>query len=63
VMTVPDDLAAALDAEPAARRTFDGLSYSLQRFHVESVTGAKTEETRQRRIAKSVATLRDGRAR
>jgi hypothetical protein len=63
VMTVPDDFAAALDAEPAARRTFDGLSYSLQRFHVDSVTGAKTDETRQRRIAKSVATLREGRSR
>ena len=63
VIAVPDDFAAALDAEPAARRTFDGLSYSLQRFHVESVTGAKSDETRQRRIAKSVATLREGRSR
>jgi hypothetical protein len=63
VMEVPDDLAAALDADPAARRTFDGLSYSLQRYHVEQVTGAKTDETRQRRIAKSVATLREGRPR
>jgi hypothetical protein len=27
------------------------------------VTGAKSDETRQRRIAKSVATLREGRAR
>ena len=63
VMAVPDDFAAALNAEPAARRTFDGLSYSLQRFHVESVTDAKTDETRQRRIAKSVATLREGRSR
>jgi Bacteriocin-protection, YdeI or OmpD-Associated/Domain of unknown function (DUF1905) len=63
VIAVPDDFAAALDADPVARRTFDGLSYSLQRFHVESVTGAKSDETRQRRIAKSVATLREGRAR
>ena len=63
VISVPDDFAAALDAEPAARRTFDGLSYSLQRYHVEHVTGAKTDETRQRRIAKSVAMLREGRAR
>jgi hypothetical protein len=63
VMAVPDDLGAALDAEPLARRTFDGLSYSLQRYHVEQVTGAKTDETRQRRIAKSVATLREGRGR
>jgi hypothetical protein len=63
VISVPGDFAAALDAEPAARRTFHGLSYSLQRFHVESVTGAKTDETRRRRIAKSVATLREGRSR
>jgi antitoxin component of MazEF toxin-antitoxin module len=62
-VSVPDDFAAALDAEPAARRTFDALSYSNRRWHVDSVTGAKTDETRQRRIAKSVDMLREGRAR
>jgi hypothetical protein len=60
---VPADLAAALDAEPAARRTFDGLSYSNQRFWVEPIVGAKSDETRQRRIEKAVSTLRDGRPR
>ena len=60
---VPDDLAAALDAEPAARATFDGLSFSMKRFHVDSVEGAKTQETRERRIAKAVETLRQGKAR
>jgi hypothetical protein len=60
---VPPDLAAALDAEPAARRTFDTLSYSNKSWHVLQVTGAKTEETRQRRIARSVDVLREGRAR
>ena len=62
-VAVPADLAAALDAEPAARRTFDGLSYSNRSWHVLQVTGAKTEETRQRRIAKSVDVLKQGRAR
>jgi hypothetical protein len=62
-VTVPADFAAALDAEPAARRMFDGLSYSNRRWHVESIEGAKSDETRQRRIAKSVGILRDGRAR
>jgi Bacteriocin-protection, YdeI or OmpD-Associated/Domain of unknown function (DUF1905) len=62
-VTVPDDLAAALDAEPTARATFDGLSYSNKSWHVLQVTGAKTDETRQRRIAKSVETLRQGRPR
>ena len=60
---VPPDLAAALDAEPAARSTFDGLSYSNRSWHVLQVTGAKTEETRQRRIARSVETLKQGRPR
>jgi Domain of unknown function (DUF1905)/Bacteriocin-protection, YdeI or OmpD-Associated len=31
VVEVPADLAAALDAAPAARVRFDGLSYSMQR--------------------------------
>jgi hypothetical protein len=60
---VPSDFAAALDAEPAARRTFDALSYSNRSWHVLQVEGAKTDETRQRRIAKSVVTLREGRPR
>jgi hypothetical protein len=36
------------------------LSFSLKQRHVLSVEGAKTPETRQRRIAKSVGTLREG---
>jgi uncharacterized protein YdeI (YjbR/CyaY-like superfamily) len=60
---IPPDLAAALDAEPAARRTFDALSYSNRSWHVLQVTGAKTDETRQRRIAKSVEALKEGRPR
>ena len=60
---MPSDFAAALDAEPAARATFDGLSNSLKRYHVDLVNSAKTEETRQRRIDKSVATLREGKPR
>lgn len=62
-VAVPADFAAALDAEPAARRTFDGLSNSNKSWHVLQVQGAKTDETRQRRIAKSVEVLREGRAR
>jgi hypothetical protein len=62
-VSVPADFAAALDAEPAARRTFDGLSYSNKSWHVLQVEGAKTDETRQRRIARSVDILKQGRAR
>jgi hypothetical protein len=62
-VTVPDDFAAALDAEPNARRTFDALSYSNKSWHVLSIQGAKADDTRRRRIAKSVEMLREGRAR
>ena len=62
-VTVPDDFATALDAAPKARATFDGLSYSNRSWHVLQVTGARTDETRQRRIRKSVDMLREGRAR
>jgi Bacteriocin-protection, YdeI or OmpD-Associated/Domain of unknown function (DUF1905) len=57
-VAVPADFAAALDTEPNARRTFDGLSYSNKSWHVLQVTGAKTDETQQRRIAKSVDLLK-----
>ena len=63
VITVPDDFATALDAEPAARATFESLSYSNKSWHVLQIEGAKTEDTRQRRIAKSVEALREGRVR
>lgn len=58
---VPDDLAAALDAVPAARAWFDALT-SGNRFAVlHRVREAKRPETRARRIAAFVADLAEGR--
>ena len=62
-ISVPDDFAAALDAVPAARRTFDGLSYSNKSWDTLQIAAAKAPETRARRIEKSVATLAEGRIR
>ena len=61
-VVVPEDLGAALDADADARRFFDGLSYSNKRRIVLSIEGAKTAETRERRIGKAVASLHDGKA-
>jgi Bacteriocin-protection, YdeI or OmpD-Associated/Domain of unknown function (DUF1905) len=55
------EFAQALDAEPEARRFFDGLSYSQRRWFAEPIGSAKSEETRQRRIAKALERLREGR--
>ncbi|HEY7589361.1 MAG TPA: YdeI/OmpD-associated family protein [Candidatus Limnocylindrales bacterium] len=62
-VTVPAALAAALDRNPTARRTFDALSYSNKSWHVIQIDGAKTDETRQRRLAKSIEALAAGRPR
>ena len=60
---MPEDLAAALAADEQAGSFFAGLSNSLQRYHVEQVTGAKTPETRSRRIDKALALFREGKKR
>ncbi len=57
-VAVPEDFAAALAADDAAKRSFDGMSYSHKQRWVLSVTDAKTPETRQRRIAKAIEELR-----
>lgn len=61
-VAVPPDFSAALDADPKARRFFDGLSYSNRRRFVLAIEDAKTEETRRRRIKKTVERLHEGRA-
>ena len=60
---MPPDFAAALATEPDAARTFDGLSYSNKSWHTYQIEDAKTEETRRRRIDRSIAALREGRIR
>jgi hypothetical protein len=60
---VPADLVAAMDEQAPARRFFDGLSNSLQRYHVDNINAAKSPETRQRRIEKSVRLFLAGKQR
>jgi len=50
VVAEPSDLAEALDGDPQA--------YGLKRKHVQAINDAKTPQTRQRRIAKLIATVR-----
>lgn len=54
---VPDDLAAALAASPAAQAMFDVLTRSNRVFVLHDVTSAKRPDTRVRRIEKYVAML------
>lgn len=52
---VPEDLAAALDAIPGARETWDKASFTHRREYVEALLGAKKPETRGKRLEKAVA--------
>jgi hypothetical protein len=60
VITPPADLARALKANKEAQATWDKLSYTHRREHVEHLEDAKKPETRQRRLEKAIALLAAG---
>ena len=62
VVTVPPDFSRALTREPAAKRFFEGLNFCNKQRIVIAIEAAKTMETRERRIAKAVSSLREGRS-
>ena len=57
-VALPEDLAAALDANPASRAAFDALAPSRRKEHARSVADAKRPETRARRIEKVLEAVR-----
>ena len=63
--SLPDDLATLLAQKQhaAARKTYDGFPPSAQRDYVEWITEAKTEATRQKRIATTLEWLAEGKRR
>ena len=61
VVDVPPDFAEALAGDVTAKQSFARLSYSHQRRHVLAIEGAKAAATRERRIAKALEMLREGR--
>ena len=60
-VAVPDDLKAALADHPEAAAHFDGLAASHRKEWVRWIEEAKRPETRETRVAKTVAGLREGR--
>jgi uncharacterized protein YdeI (YjbR/CyaY-like superfamily) len=61
-LRVPEYLKAALRKNKKAQATFDGFSYSHKKEYVEWLTGAKQEETRQRRLALAIAWMAEGKS-
>ncbi len=60
VLELPEDFVVALGGDAAAKASFADLSYSNQRRHTLSIEGAKTPETRARRVEKAIEELRSG---
>jgi len=58
---VPEDLAAVLSADSAARATFDTLAPGQRKEWIRWVTEAKKAETRADRVVKTVEALAAGR--
>ena len=57
---MPPELAAALVTEPAAKEFYDGLSYTCRREYAQWIAGAKRQDTKQRRAAKAIGMLLEG---
>jgi uncharacterized protein YdeI (YjbR/CyaY-like superfamily) len=56
-IAVPKDFQEILVRSPRVKAAFDGLSYTKRRVIVEGIVGAKTVETRERRIEKAIREL------
>ena len=60
---VPEALATALAADDKARATFEKLAYTHRKEFARWIEEAKRDETRERRVAKTVEMLRRGETR
>jgi hypothetical protein len=59
VVDVPPELAKALAAEPKAKTAFEGLSNSKKQRYTIPIEQAKTDETRDRNIQKTLDAMRN----
>ncbi|TAK37256.1 MAG: hypothetical protein EPO30_10975 [Lysobacteraceae bacterium] len=62
-LKIPSYFMAALKKDGKAMKTFEEFSYSHRKEYVEWVTEAKTEETRNKRLATTIAWLAEGKSR
>ena len=62
-LVVPDYFTKALKKNKKALETFTNFSYSRKKDYVEWITEAKTEETRNKRMATAIEWLAEGKSR
>ena len=62
-LVVPEYLTAALKKNKTAQKTFEDFPYSCKKEYVEWITEAKTEPTREKRLATTIEWLSEGKRR
>ncbi len=62
-LVVPEILIAALETNALASETFNKFPYSKKKDYVEWITEAKTDATRDKRLATTIEWLAEGKAR
>jgi uncharacterized protein YdeI (YjbR/CyaY-like superfamily) len=62
-LVVPDYLTAALKKNKVAQNNFEKFPYSCKKEYVEWITEAKTEPTREKRLATTIEWLSEGKRR
>ncbi|MET0752573.1 MAG: YdeI/OmpD-associated family protein [Pyrinomonadaceae bacterium] len=62
-LEIPDYFVSALEGNEKASGTFENFSYSNKKDYVEWITEAKTEETRNKRLATAVEQMAEGKTR
>lgn len=61
-LNVPDYFTTALEANEKATETFENFSYSNKKEYVEWIKEAKTEETKNKRLAAAVEQMAEGKS-
>ena len=62
-LVVPEILVAALETNALASETFNSFPYSCKKEYIEWITEAKTDATRDKRLATTIEWLAEGKRR
>jgi uncharacterized protein YdeI (YjbR/CyaY-like superfamily) len=62
-LIVPDYFTKVLGKNKAAKQNFEAFAYSHKKEYLQWITEAKTEETRNKRIANAIEMIAEGKSR
>ena len=60
IVEIPPELTAAFEQNPEAKKFYDSLSYTNRKEYARWVATAKRQETKERRLEKTISMLLEG---